>query len=110
MVLKYFENRGILGRLIFDLALVFIAISTAFNFFAWEQLTHIAKSNNHNGIIIKAATGCADVDTAAQCKSRLADANTRQLVGFASQEDCWTRRALAGLPAPRDYAVKCTLP
>lgn len=108
MVLKYLSQGA--GRVVFDFAILLIAVSTVFNFFAWQKLTGIAEQNSRNGVIIKAATGCEDADTPTACKARLAAAQGASAVPYLRAQDCITRRALAQLPPPPRYDVPCQLP
>ena len=111
MVLKWIteRNQGA-GRVLFDLTLLLVAASAVFNVFAWSQLNTVANRNNHNGEIIKAATGCADSDTVDSCKKLIAANGQKQITVFLQEEDCWTRRALMGLPIPPNYDTPCQVP
>lgn len=98
------------ARLFYDLALMLVAVSVMFNWYAFTRLEKVARQNSHNAAIIKAATGCADADSVSQCKAKIQLQGKGQLVGFLQQEDCWTRRAFAKLPPPTDYTVPCVYP
>lgn len=70
---------------------------------------HVSQDNQDNGKIIKAATGCGNTNTVAECETVIALRSQAMAAPFLQQTDCLLRKALLGQPPPERYDIPCKI-